>query len=297
MENTLYKRQNDIRILKCLVAQRRLYATAKTWSYAPKVVNLILVGLGFAGVCDGHAAWGWILAGIAIISWLISTLGEEYVKVLRGKAAKIQQYVDREIYREAFSDENLSLFSSVPLRSELDKEIAGITDDDIEEEKVRNWYSDYSSFPSEEAVFCCQRENLRWDLRLRIIAIFASVTLFSILGVSVMCNVWDLKVKDVLPVLIPAAGLASALLTVIFGLVLDCVRSAQMSAASAIIELGLGRGENMLSNLVDLQNLIYNNRCNVVFIPDCLYKCFRKLHQKREDAIARAHKELAAEPL
>jgi len=296
MGNRLYQKQNNSRILKCLVAQRRLYSAAKRWSYAPKITNLILLVLAFSNLCE-DSVWGWVLAGIALVSWLISTVGDEIVKSFRVKAAKTQQYIDREIYIEAFSDVDMSAWNSIPLKSELDKEIADIDDADIEKEKVRNWYSDYSAFSPQEAVFCCQRENLRWDRKLRIIAIVVTLALFIILCASVMCKVWELKVKDVLPVLIPAAELASALLTALFGLFLDCVRSAQLSAVSAIIELGLERNENVLSNLIDFQNLIYNNRCSVVFIPDILYKCFRKIFQKKEDAIARAHKELTSEQL
>ncbi len=291
MANSLYTKQNEKLVLCCLVAQRRLYSKAKGGSYAPKIINLILLVFAFTDMCKVNAC-GWVLAWVAIFSWIMATLGDEYVKILRGRAASIQQYVDREIYREAFSNTDITNWSNIPLTSVLDKEIAGITDVDIDKAKVRNWYSDYSTDLPQEAVFYCQRENLRWDRKLRVIAIIGTLIASIILCVTVMCKVWELKVKDVLPVLIPAAGLASALLTILFGLILDCVRSAQMSAVAAMIELGLQRRENMLSKLVDFQNLIYNNRCSVVFIPDCFYKCFRKLYQKKEDAIAKAHEEL-----
>ena len=40
MANDINTRQNDEHILKCLVAQRRLYSTAKKWDYVPQSLTI-----------------------------------------------------------------------------------------------------------------------------------------------------------------------------------------------------------------------------------------------------------------
>ena len=196
------------------------------------------------------------------------------------------------IFKEAFSAEELELWHDLPLAGELSEENAKVTDEDIDKEKVRNWYSDYSELTPSHAVFLCQRENLRWDKNLRLcILLGVLLCLFACICVWTV-KVWNLRVCEALPVLIAGAGVSSVLIKIIVGLALDIVRMGHISTVANVVEANLQRGVNSTPLLIQLQNLIYDNRCNVVLVPDFIYKILRKSWQKYEDDIADAHVEI-----
>ena len=292
MANNLFNRQNDVILLKSLVSQRRLYSSAKNWGYAPGIITVLLAVVAFLWQ-KGNSGWSsLIVAGISFLGWAVAIFGEKYGEILRHKAARIQQYIDREIFKEAFSAEELELWHDLPLAGELSEENAKVTDEDVDKEKVRNWYSDYSELTPSNAVFLCQRENLRWDKKLRLcillgvlLCLFSSFIVWSI-------KVWNIRVCEALPVLIAGAGVASVLIKIIVGLVLDIVRMGHISTVANVVETNLQHGVNSTPLLFQLQNLIYDNRCNVVLVPDFIYKILRKRWQKYEDDIAEAHVEI-----
>lgn len=292
MANNIFNRQNDAVLLKGLVSQRRLYSSAKSWGYVPRVITVLLAFVASCWQkenCDGFSL---IVAAFSFVGWALAIFGEKYGGILRHKAARIQQYIDREIFKEAFSAEELVLWHDLPLAGELSEENAKVTCADIEKEKVRNWYSDYSELTPPHAVFRCQRENLRWDKRLRVLILISVLLCLFVCIFAWSIKVWNLKVCEALPILIAGAWVASILIKIIVGLVLDLVRMGHISTVANVVETNLQHGVNATLQLIQLQNLIYDNRCNVVLIPDFLYMLMRKSWQKYEDGIAEAHVEI-----
>lgn len=292
MANNIFNRQNDAILLKSLVSQRRLYSSAKSWGYVPRVIAVLLAFVASClqkGNCDKLSL---IVAGISFVGWVLAIFGEKYGGILRRKAARIQQYIDREIFKEAFSAEELVLWHDLPLTGELSEENAKVTNADIEKEKVRNWYSDYSKLTPSHAAFLCQRENLRWDKRLRVLVLISVLLCLSACIFAWSIKVWNLRVCEALPILIAGAWVASIMIKIIVGLVLDLVRMGHISTVANVVETNLQHGVNATLQLIQLQNFIYDNRCNVVLIPDLFYKLMRKRWQKYEDNIAEAHVEI-----
>lgn len=292
MTNHFFIRQNDKVVLKCLVAQRKLYSRAKRWGYIPKVTVVLLVLIALVWQSNNSTAASWLLATVSFIAWIIAFVGEMYIDVLRNKAARIQQFIDKEIFKEAFSGEELSSWRDTPLASEISEAMSGIEDSDIDKEEVRDWYPDYSLFSPQKAVFLCQKENLRWDRKLRVSMVI--VILMFLIGFMgfLLLRVWNMKVCNVLSTLIAGAGIFSAFVNVLVGLIFDYVRITKITEIAAMVEKNLQDGLNIAGLLIDLQNKIYENRCKVVLVPDFFYKILRKRQQRSEDAITKFHIEL-----
>ena len=291
MGNNIFNRQNDAIILKSLVSQRRLYSSAKCFSYAPWIISLILAVISFfwrVGECNMIS---WIVATISFVGWEAAIFGEKYGGLLRRKAARIQQFIDREIFKEAFTAEDLVSWCNVSLVSELSEENAKVSESDIKKEKVRNWYSDYSELNPLHAVFCCQRENLRWDKKLRVFVLLCVLFCLFFCGIVWCIKVWNLKVCEVLPVLVSGGGVVSILIKILVGLIFDLVRMGRISTVTDIVEATLRQGSDPAPLLITLQGLIYDNRCSVVLIPDFVYKMLQKKYQKNEDSIAKVYVE------
>lgn len=292
MANNIFNRQNNSILLKSLVSQRRLYSFAKSWGYVSGVITVLLAIVASCWQKESCDRLSLIVAVLSFVGWLFAIFGEKYGEILRHKAARIQQYIDREIFKEAFSAEELVLWHDLPLSGELSEENAKVTDADIEKERVRNWYSDYSKMTPSHAVFLCQKENLRWDKKLRVRILISILFCLSVCTFVWPIKVWNLKVSEALPVLIAGAGVASVLIKIIVGLVLDLVRMGHITTVANVAETNLQSGVNVAPLLIQLQNLIYDNRCNVVLIPDFFYMLTRKRWQKYEDDIAEAHVEI-----
>ena len=179
MANSIYQRQNQLEILKCLVVQRRLYSFVKYWQVVPACVMVasIVVPLCFEKSSDGCGVGDWVSAGISVSvwgsAWLLGKFRDSFIKT----AAGFQQYVDYKLFsREMGRSFN---WKGMPLPSEIARRVSKVTQEDVEREKVRDWYSDYSTFSGQYAVLCCQKENVRWDRSLRILLLVVlSVILF-----------------------------------------------------------------------------------------------------------------------
>ena len=294
MANTLYIRQNDHVVLKCLVAQRTLYTRAKCWAYVPMTAGILLTFIALCGT-TGYTSAGkaWLSAIITLILWLLAVVGEEYVGNLKSRAARIQQYIDREIFKEAFAPQELASWRDVPLDGEIAVAMQRVNDGTIDKQHVRNWYANYSALSPQEAVFRSQKENIRWDWGLRVtMALLMALGLMAF-AIVVLTKIWDQKVYNALPTLIASAGVASVSSKLLFRLVLDLYRLYRLDAIVSVIEEKLGGNNGVGTELLRIQSLIYDNRRQVVLVPDWLYKIIRHSRQQSEDAIAKAHEELA----
>ena len=294
MANTLHIRQNEDVILKCLVAQRKLYTCAKYWSYVPMIIVAVMAIIVLFSSSIGSVFTGetWVSAIITFFLWVIAFAGEQYVGNLKLKASRIQQYIDREIFKEAFSPQQLILWRDVPSSGELAEAIQNVDAEAIQKQHVRDWYSNYSSLSPQEAVFRSQKENIRWDWGLRVIMITLMLLALGAVFIVVIAKVWNLKVCDCLSALIASTGIGVVVGKLLFRLGLDLYRLTLLNTTASVIEGKLNVAEGVDSELLRMQNLIYDHRHQGVLIPDWLYRIRRCSIQQSEDAIAKAHEVL-----
>ena len=294
MANSIYQRQNQPEILKCLVVQRRLYSSVKYWQLVPAgaMVASIVVPLCLEKSPDGCGVGDWVsvmISGFVLVStWLVRKFRDSIIKT----AAGFQQYVDRKLFANVL--ERCCEWQGMPLPSEIALRVSKITQEDIEREKVQNWYSDYSSFSEQYAVLCCQKENVRWDCSLRVLllVVWAIIIICWVAFIAVCLR--DVTLRCALPTLCWCGGGISIIGKLCFALWNDIVRINGMRDLFERTEKKIIQCADSAKELMQLQCLIYEHRKSAVLVPDVVYKLSRGWFQSKEDLNAKCHQEMLA---
>lgn len=292
MANDIYQRQNQPEILKCLVVQRRLYSSVKYWQVVPAgaMVASVVVPLCFEKSTDGCGVGDWVSVGISVLvwgsTWLLGMLRDSIVKT----AAGFQQYVDHKLFSGTMGRH--FEWKGMLLPSEIAWRVSNVTQEDVEREKVRDWYSDYSTFSGQYAVLCCQKENVRWDRSLRILLLV--VLLMILVGwiVWAVVRVFDVTLRYVLPTLCWCGGGMSIIGKLCRALWNDVVRINGMRDLFERTEKKIIQCVDSDKELMQLQDLIYEHRKSAVLVPDVVYKLSRGVFQAKEDSTAKSHREM-----
>ena len=294
MANSIYQRQNQPEILKCLVVQRRLYSFVKYWQVVPAgaMVASIVVPLCFEKSSDGCGVGDWVSVGISAFvwgsTWLVGKFRDSIIKT----AAEFQQYVDYKL----FSSEMGKPFDweGMPLPSEIARRVSKVTQEDVKREKVSDWYSDYSTFSGQYAVLCCQKENVRWDRSLRILLLVVlSVILFGWIAWAIV-QVFDVTLRCSLPTLCWCGSPVLITGKLCWTLWNDVGRIDGMRNQFERTEKEVIQGADSAKDLMRLQGLIYEHRKSAFLVPDVVYNLSRGLFQAKEDSNAKCHQEMLA---
>lgn len=175
--DTIARRQNGMRALQLLIAQRRLYDRAKRWQ-SLRWIGLLILGVGgpfvvllvpSAAVIVGAATGAWLFLGRTLLSWL-----ETRTMV---RAASVQEVLDRYLFdmpetivrAEAPSPEDIAVIAGD--RSDFQR-IA-------QKEKLFDWYPVVPSSTGIESIAIAQRSNAAYTDRL----IRTTVTVWAIASV------------------------------------------------------------------------------------------------------------------
>ena len=161
---SIFEEQNQPLFLRCLVAQRMKYAKAKRirrW-------ELFLVASGV--VLDLYASYTEFerfqafCCLFAVVFVLLVRYLDRWANNLRFHAASIQQYFDYSLFNSRISATR-DQWAPLPIDSEILEQVASVSEQQIIDEKVNDWYSDYSDKEPDCQVFLSQRENTRWSIR------------------------------------------------------------------------------------------------------------------------------------
>ena len=105
-----------------------------------------------------------ILSVISFCCFIIAEMLRIEVKKYKFYGAGLQQYFDEFVFglkndcKKYIAPKKLNQAERLMLLKKYKGK---------ESTEFLNWYSDYSNLPYEKAVYYCQKENLRWDKRLR----------------------------------------------------------------------------------------------------------------------------------
>ena len=285
--DSIYTHQNDILLLKCLVAQRKEYSRAKcavTWKDGLTALFAVVCVLASCLEIDWLTAISSLFAiALLIISKYIDSFSNEHKK----HAAAIQQYFDVMLYSNALSITSIS-WGSIPSDSDIAEAVSAIDESNIS--GVANWYSDYSKLPATQEVFRCQQENIRWDFKLRteyklfqliVSACICSVTLF--IGIAI-----NPPLTKVICVISWVAPIADYTISNLLQLNKDIRRLVELRKKCNAIESNIANGNDdiRVSELISIQQLIRENREKAYMMPDWFYQYRQQKHQKAEDKIA-----------
>lgn len=292
MANDICQRQNQAEVLKCLVVQRRLYSFVKCWQIIPVCATALsaAVPLAFEKSSDGCGLGDWVSAALAVIVWASTLLVGMFRDSAKRVAVSFQQYVDYRLFSGAMRQ--CGEWPGMPLPSEIAQRISKVAQRDIECEKVKDWYSDYSLFNEQYAVLCCQKENVRWDRALRVLMLVILVCALVGWIMWGAVRLYDVTLRCALPLLGWYCGGVVAVCRLCILLYKDVLRIRRMEEAFKQAEAHIVQGVDSAGELMKLQEFIHEHRKCSFLVPDIVYKLSRGKFQAKEDANARCHQEM-----
>lgn len=193
--------QNQVDNIDLLIAQRFFYSRAKKIR-GIRIVTSILIALISPIALFYFKSYLVIIGAIggiwALVAYIIKNLLENS-NIEKG--AKIQENFDTSVFEiswnavlagEKVPYEDIN-YAKTKFKGNIDK--------------LKDWYSDVSDFPSPLDILLCQRSNLVWDWRLKriyAIAIFSFV-IFYFIATIIFCSIIDLKLSEyILGLFLPA---------------------------------------------------------------------------------------------
>jgi len=159
MDNSIYRQQNEREILLLQKAQRSKYTNAKRALYLGLCLSIfgtvtfvILTSFYDSELLNALSSF------FAIVLFTFSSFMEKKSNENIEFAAKIQQTIDVKLFRMPGS-------CHVLLPSDISEIVASYTSADLSE--FKNWYCDYSSLEFSKQILLSQKENIRWEQKLR----------------------------------------------------------------------------------------------------------------------------------
>ena len=161
----------------------------------------------------------------------------------------------------------------------------------------KNWYSDYSSLPYYEAVFCCQKENIRWDLGLRkryrtLLLILALIAIGIVILLAILTNK---RVSTIILALFSVFTLIEYFINSYIKIKNDIEKQSKLKLKMELIEENIKVCSDLWDKIEELQVEIFEYRKKAYLIPDWFYKIFRKKDQQLSDMCAQVLKEKTKE--
>ena len=282
MDNSIYQQQNSREILLLQKAQRSKYTDAKKILY-PGLYLSIFGTVMFAVLTSlfDIELLNTLSSFIAIVLFAFTSFLEkksiEYIEF----AAKIQQTIDVSLFK---MPENCHVL----LPGEIKEIVALYTTEELSE--FENWYSDYSSLEFSKQVLLSQKENIRWDQKLRenyafLIKIFAIgcpiiLTLYAIIS--------DTSISSFFAIASWIFPVEQFLTRQWIGLRDNINYLKAVKEEYRSIEKCFEKYSNfeMQCKLCGLQTYIFEHRKKSVLIPNWFYKKYQSKMQKYEDDIA-----------
>jgi hypothetical protein len=286
--NQIPTRQNEVKQLQRLAAQRELYSRAKNWYGWQVIVNAVIPS-GFSLVALVNNDAGKLGAIYGLIASLVDIFGlETRIRSLREKGAKVQEQYDCDLLELGCS----------PLKSVGDVTTGEIIElhnehcmDNDNELKLQNWHSGIiETLPLPIARLVSQYNNCDWGRRLRKrYRVFLSITYLS-LGTIILYlnrpdNLTNLNDQTLIDFILVLAAL-TPLFTFYFKQVQEQSEAVQRlerilqhieSVISDPHQLGNKRGLNERARHV--QDEIYDSRSKNTQVPDFFYQYYQKQDQ------------------
>ena len=288
---SIFEEQNQPHLLRCLVAQRKKYSLGKrislwaTWITAGGVI-MCVVGTGTQS--ESSRA---ICCLLAVIYQFAVRYLDCWGNKMFANAATIQQYFDYMLFHPRLvGGENQ--WYPLPTQSDVAEIIAPITDQQIDEQCVRNWYEDYSYANPDRQVYLSQRQNIRWNLRqdrryFRTCIAVVLLVVLAMIVVGISGNVHFSSVMCLLCWLLPLLERFFRRLYVMWTRIQQMEKTKQLSNA-------LDREWKSLNistrtkKLLMIQNELRSIRKKGVGVPDWFYRLFRQTDQTNESNCAKS---------
>ena len=279
-ERNIYLRQNSRRILLLFKAQSHNYSKAKDCirlGFFASLVSFILSAI-LVFYYEMSIAFSIFLSlsVFAANSYLINK-SNKYIEL----AAKIQQTIDIDLFKFSSNFNTLTF-------SEITEVSAPYKNKNLS--RFENWYSDYSNNDFLKQIFYCQKENIRWEKRLRtkyltllftIIIVLPIVSLAYLLSIGADISHYMMACSWLFPI--------EQLLITQYVRHRDNIELLiEINSEWKCLEKYFSKHneDELTCKLCALQSLIFEYRKRSVLVPNLFYFMFKKSMQKYEDDIA-----------
>jgi len=281
--NGINERQISEKCLKLLAAQRQLYRDCKNIDFLVFFFS-VFVPLICAVVQTYFTSSNTIIAGMYILSltgMFIGIFTTRYVEKVQEKASTIQVLFDLEVYQLPWDDKlfgkNIELTALIAEKSEK------ILSYNKEHESLLDWYPiKYDSVSLKEAIFLCQKANIRWDSKIRFLYKWSICILIGGVVLFILMN--DINQNNSIPGflsrLVFIIPLMQWLLTKVSSLNKDISRLENLK--QQFLSDSDPNEEELLVN----QSSIFVHRRECTLIPEWFYKINRKKQEHSMKIIA-----------
>ena len=285
----IYKRQNEKGMINHLKAQKHVYKSAKRWIVV-LFFCLIIVPLAIS-IVSNFIENDTILATLMGAVILLTLLGQLIRMLISSKkflAAGIQQRFDEYVLGVDGSSIRYYMLGK-PDRTDVIRAMQKY--ENKGEEKLLNWYSDYSNLPYEQAVMFCQKNAVSWaysQKKAYRIFLICGIALL-LVGITVNSIINAHLMSRFILILLTALPLISYLLGGLIKMTRDIKIQSKMLSKMSEVEEKLA--EFACEDLIDITNEfqaeIYRYRQKAYMVPEWFYKIAREHNQKTEDAVAK----------
>ena len=279
--NDINQKQNEIKSIELLKAQRTAYSQCK-FCHILDLFSLILAGIApIIVLIDKNLVD--FLGAIGVIWTVIYLVAERYRRLKTEQGAKIQEQFDTELYGLPWNN-NLCR-TKIPI--DIQQDLAA----KYKNNDLSDWYSKEigSQLPIEIAIILCQRINFSWELNLRKrFVTFLVIILILYYGSFIfICIYKNLGIYDVLLLLVPS--LSFLIYSVQNSLSLQSHIKSKTETLNIIDnKLDEYKQNRLLPTYTDLrqiQDVIYIERTVPEKIPDWFYKWYKQQNENRTDQI------------
>ena len=283
----IFERQNQVGLVDVQRTSASCYAYGKKLTIAlffililfPITVNILVLFIDNA-ILNG------VLSVLLFVSLVIAEVLRKQISKAKFNGASLQQYFDEIV----FDLKNSSKKYIVPKKltsSERSKLIHKYKERNSE--PYKNWYSDFSSLPYEQAVYQCQKQNIRWDLSVRKKYRILLIICASLLALFVILNamIQRLEVLSLITILSSIFPLFSYFFNSFKKLNSDINAQQDLYKHIEKIEEQITKGKEIWDEVEELQDEIFSYRKKAYLIPDWFHCIFKKKLQESENDFAK----------
>lgn len=282
--NDLSIKQNSKDFLSLLKLQRYKYNIVSKVATINFILSVIIpIFISFIGFLPLSKVFVLFINLIGAICTIICLWLSYKIKNLKDEAAQIQYLFDVNLFgmktNPFITNLQLTELLSIAQKSKIEK-LCGL----------ENWYSIKNTLHKNDAIYSCQKQNIRWDKNLRKIyltsvLVLCSISLFIILSIGILTNttfniLWS-YIFLLLPIIVHGA-------TFIFTSI-DNLN--EQNKLNSIFNKYDTHKNLTLRQLEALEEKIYFYRKELIKIPNWFFKLFKKSMQEEAEDYAQVESE------
>lgn len=283
----IFERQNMPGLVSAQKAASYCYKDGKKLATALALISIIFpIATNILLLFVDDIVVSSILSVFLFLGFILAEIIRMSLDKAKFNGAGLQQYFDEFV----FGLKNSCKKYLVPAKITSSERIRLILKyKDEPDENFSNWYSDYSKLSYEQAVYQCQKENIRWDLAIRKKYKNFLVLLMVLLGVFLIINaiLQRMEIVSLITIISSILPLSSYFYNGLKKLSKNIKSQENLYSHIEVIERDLKNQKAILDEIEELQVEIFEYRKKAYLIPDWFYKFYRNKFQTQEDLYAK----------